>query len=111
GADLTIYCDTWAYNSAANTWTNLKPAGDVPPPRGGHTMVYDPVSRKTILFGGAFLVLYLGDTWSFGHGEVAEPRPVGEGARCRRWRRPRQTTSARKSWRPLRLSGRLGRFG
>jgi N-acetylneuraminic acid mutarotase len=67
GADLLVLYDTWAYNSAANTWTNLKPAGDVPPPRGGHTMVYDLVSRKTILFGGAFLILYLGDIWSFGH--------------------------------------------
>ena len=62
-----MFYDTWAYNSAANTWTNLKPAGDVPLARGGHTMVYDPVSRKTILFGGAFLILYLGDIWSFGH--------------------------------------------
>ena len=28
--------DTWAYDPAANTWTDLKPTGDVPAARGSH---------------------------------------------------------------------------
>ncbi len=56
--------DTWGYDPTANKWTNLSPAGDVPPGRMGHSMVYDPTSGNVILFGG------LGDnisndTWAY----------------------------------------------
>ena len=41
-----------AYDPAANTWTELKPAGSVPSWRSGGCMVYDPISGKMVLFGG-----------------------------------------------------------
>jgi N-acetylneuraminic acid mutarotase len=44
--------DTWAYTPATNAWTKLRPAGVLPPGRFGHSLVYDPAGRKTILFGG-----------------------------------------------------------
>lgn len=44
--------DTWAYDPVANTWTELRPAGTVPPPRLFPTMAYDPAAQKMILFGG-----------------------------------------------------------
>lgn len=64
--------DTWAYDSAANTWTTLDPAGEIPIVRWGHTMSYDSAGGQVILFGGNGGSVYvgesinLGDTWSFG---------------------------------------------
>ena len=55
--------DTWAYDPAANTWTELGPTGAVPSPRGFHSMVYDPVGERAILFGGNDGGA-LGDTWA-----------------------------------------------
>ena len=63
---LDVFGDTWVYNSAINSWTNASSVAGSPNVRGGHAMVYDPVSSKTILFGGSFVVIYLGDTWSLG---------------------------------------------
>ncbi|MFN8483645.1 MAG: kelch repeat-containing protein [Anaerolineae bacterium] len=34
------------------TWTQLQPTGGPPPPRNGHTAVYDPASNRLIVFGG-----------------------------------------------------------
>ena len=44
--------DTWAYDPAANTWTELKPSGTLPSARSAHSMVYDPVTHRLIMFGG-----------------------------------------------------------
>jgi hypothetical protein len=57
--------DTWAYDSAANTWTSLNPSGDVPEGRLYPSMVYDPASRRIILFGGVSPDGMLGDTWAY----------------------------------------------
>jgi len=45
--------DTWIYDPAADTWVELHPAGPVPSARAGHTMGYDPVTKRVILFGGS----------------------------------------------------------
>jgi N-acetylneuraminic acid mutarotase len=46
--------ETWAYDPAANTWTELKPAGTVAPPiRSAFAMAYDPTTGRLIVFGGA----------------------------------------------------------
>jgi len=58
--------DTWAYDPTANTWTNLHPAGSLPPVRWGAPMVYDPDADKVILFGGGDSgSTSLGDTWGY----------------------------------------------
>ncbi len=44
--------DTWAYDPAANIWTDLKPSGALPAARAGPAMAYDPGARRLILFGG-----------------------------------------------------------
>lgn len=41
---------TWVYAPAKNTWRNLKLA-EQPPPRALSPMVFDPVSKKIVLFG------------------------------------------------------------
>jgi N-acetylneuraminic acid mutarotase len=63
--------DTWAYDPTANTWTDLKPVGDLPPVRELHSMVYDSASGQVILFGGVdrrWAVTALNDTWAYGGG-------------------------------------------
>jgi N-acetylneuraminic acid mutarotase len=57
--------DTWAYDPTANSWTELRPAGDHPGARWGHAMVYDPDSGRLILFGGWDHTAELDDTWSY----------------------------------------------
>ena len=58
--------DTWAYDAEANAWTKLEPSGAVPPARSGHTMAYDPVTQRTIMFGGdSNGVGLLSDTWAY----------------------------------------------
>ena len=52
--------DTWAWKDGA--WTPL--ATDGPPPRSGHTMVYDAARDRVVLFGG-WNGDYLADTWEW----------------------------------------------
>lgn len=44
--------DTWAYDPAVNTWTELAPSGSAPMARQAHAMVYDPDTATILLFGG-----------------------------------------------------------
>jgi N-acetylneuraminic acid mutarotase len=48
----TLFNETWAYDPVRNAWAELKPAGTLPSPRGGHAMVADPTSRRLLAFGG-----------------------------------------------------------
>jgi N-acetylneuraminic acid mutarotase len=58
--------DTWAYDPAANSWVELTPMGKLPWPRGAHSMVYDPVTQRLIMFGGVDDTrTYLHETWAF----------------------------------------------
>jgi N-acetylneuraminic acid mutarotase len=57
--------DTWAYNPAANAWTELNPSGTVPPARHFHAMVCDPSTGRMIMFGGTGDTGYLNDTWAY----------------------------------------------
>ncbi len=60
------YDETWGYDPAANTWTNLKPAGEVPTGRSDAAMVYEPNTGNMILFGGVDEDFNcLDDTWSY----------------------------------------------
>jgi N-acetylneuraminic acid mutarotase len=64
GADLN---DTWAYDPATNTWTELTTTGDVPTARGGSAMSYDQFESKIVLFGGtdSKAKTYFNDTYVF----------------------------------------------
>jgi N-acetylneuraminic acid mutarotase len=59
--------DTWAYAAAANTWSNLHPAGSLPPARFGHAMDYSSAVGRVVVFGGALEATGLpaNDTWTF----------------------------------------------
>jgi hypothetical protein len=72
--------DTWAYDPAANTWTEMKPAGDVPAGRVDHCMAYDPIARKVILFGGSSHGGRQGDIWAYGTAANAWTKLTPNGA-------------------------------
>ena len=55
---------TWTYSPARNTWTQLKLELQ-PPQRANSRLVYDPVNRKVVLFGGDQLDHLRNDTWLF----------------------------------------------
>ncbi len=56
--------ETWAYDSAANTWTNMNPTSNLTP-RDGHAIAFDKVSNRTILFGGGLDLDVFCDTWEY----------------------------------------------
>jgi N-acetylneuraminic acid mutarotase len=61
----TFLNDTWAYDPAANTWTNLTPSGTLPTQRHDQAMVYDPSGDRMITFGGFASGSSLNDTWVY----------------------------------------------
>jgi hypothetical protein len=82
GVDGSFNCldDTWSYDPATNTWTQLTATGVGPSARSGLGMAYDPHSKMVILFGGidSQFVCY-GDTWSFdpAEGTWTQLEPIG----------------------------------
>src|SRR5262249_26139224 len=55
--------DVWVLDLAgAPVWAMLAPAGAPPPPRYGHSAVYDPAGDRMIVFGG-YAGARLGDLW------------------------------------------------
>jgi N-acetylneuraminic acid mutarotase len=57
--------DTWVYDSQANQWIDVIP-NTSPEERVSHSMCYDPVSQKVILFGGYKDVgPHFNDTWEY----------------------------------------------
>lgn len=67
---------TWTYSSSENVWEPVK-AQRQPPARANSRLVYDPVNRKVVLFGGDRLNELVADTWTFDTGtqtwEVRKP--------------------------------------
>ncbi len=73
--------DTWAYDPVAGTWIELDPSGGSPPSRLGHSMVYDPVAHRSIMFGGSTRAsAALGDIWAYdaGTNSWTDLRPEGK---------------------------------
>jgi hypothetical protein len=56
--------DTWAYNTSANTWTELTPTG-TPDRLKWPSMTYDSVNQKCILFGGQIGDYAVNRTWVY----------------------------------------------
>jgi hypothetical protein len=60
--NLSLLGDTWEYDGT--TWVQRKPSTS-PPPRKFHTMSYDSVRRRVVLFGGTDGKRLFNDTWEF----------------------------------------------
>ncbi len=80
--------DTWAYDPAVGSWTELQPAGATPPARFGQGMVYDRDTETVLMFGGYNEATETGDSgtgrsdlWEFDPavGNWTELTPSGEG--------------------------------
>lgn len=56
--------DTWEYDRSTNEWTRIYPSGSAPSARFGHTMFFDPVTGRVLLFGGRAAAT-LGDCWAY----------------------------------------------
>lgn len=56
---------TWVYSPLENKWTDLVALKQQPPQRANSQLVYDPVAKKIVLFGGDQLHQQLADTWTF----------------------------------------------
>jgi N-acetylneuraminic acid mutarotase len=64
-ADLPYPETLWAYDSAANAWKKLQPAGRFPYGRQGPAMVYDPTIGGLVMFGGFNVANgHLSGTWT-----------------------------------------------
>jgi N-acetylneuraminic acid mutarotase len=58
--------DTWLYDPGKNTWTNLKPSGDLPSGRRAMASTYDPAANKVVIFGGQGAAGdLLNETWAY----------------------------------------------
>lgn len=44
--------DLWCFGPADRRWIRIKHQGDIPSPRSGHHLMFDPKTRMLILFGG-----------------------------------------------------------
>jgi len=66
---------TWTFDPATKTWTELK-LEKQPPPRALSRLVYDPVAKKVVLFGGDGLNVLYADTWTFDGAKWEEKQPA-----------------------------------
>ncbi len=56
--------ETWAFDYQSRIWTNLEPIIS-PPWRANHTMVYDPLRHKALMFGGTNFNQVFNDIWEY----------------------------------------------
>ena len=56
--------ETWAFDYNSKTWTNLKPSNS-PPWRTSHSMVYDELRHKVLIFGGGDFSKVFNDLWEY----------------------------------------------
>lgn len=70
GQDSAPRNDLWAFDAGTRRWQQLNPAGEPPPARFGHTLNYDPVGRRLILFGGQSGGFF-SDVWAY---DIADNR-------------------------------------
>lgn len=59
--------ELWAFTPADLRWSRLAPAGRLPPGRGAHVAVWDPVGDRMLMFGGQFgdAADVYADLWSY----------------------------------------------
>jgi hypothetical protein len=79
--------DVWALSlSGTPAWTQLAPAGPLPPVRQAMGAAYDPVRGRMIVFGGQSGSAALGDVWALSLGDApawAQLAPSGTSPRAR----------------------------
>lgn len=56
--------EVWAFDLAANTWSQLQPSGPVPAARGGAAGAYITGHNRALFFGGSATVGLFNDVWA-----------------------------------------------
>jgi hypothetical protein len=64
GSDTAARNDLWSYSLAQRRWEEVPAGGSAPAARFGHTLVFDPVRRRLIVFGGQSSGFF-SDVWAF----------------------------------------------
>jgi hypothetical protein len=79
GNDGSYRQDTWEWDGAAGTWTDVTPVGTKPTARSFHAMAYDAARGKVVLFGG-WDDSRKQDTWEWdgASGTWTDVTPAGE---------------------------------
>lgn len=57
--------DLWVFSWDRQTWTLLQPGGGMPAARFGHSLVFDSVRRRVVLFGGQAAGAFFSDVWAY----------------------------------------------
>ena len=60
--------ETWGFDYISSTWTNLHPTNS-PPWRSSHSMVYDALRHKVLLFGGNDFIKAYNDLWEYDYSQ------------------------------------------
>lgn len=69
--------DVWELRlGAAPEWHEILPAGILPAGRRDHTMIYDPVRDRLVVFGGFDLGKRMNDVWTLSLGDTPTWRPL-----------------------------------
>lgn len=79
GEDSTARNDLWAFSIETRQWRQLSPSGTRPDPRFGHTLNFDPVRRRLIVFGGQ-ATGFFSDVWAYDIGTNQWARLADNGA-------------------------------
>jgi hypothetical protein len=64
GQDSSPRNDLWFYSLDRKQWAQVQASGTIPPARFGHTLIFDSLRRRLILFGGQ-AGAFFSDTWAF----------------------------------------------
>jgi uncharacterized protein (TIGR03437 family) len=64
GSELGAKNDLWSYSLDRRQWTEIQVSGTRPPARFGHTLIYDPVRKRLIVFAGQ-AAGFFSDTWAY----------------------------------------------
>jgi hypothetical protein len=84
-----LFQDVWSLQMTGLVWTKLAPSGQLPPPRDGHLMLYDPVRDRMIVLGGMDAVNdFHDDVWALNLAPSpswAKINPAGPDPPARAW--------------------------
>jgi hypothetical protein len=64
GQDTQTRNDLWAYSLAQRRWEEIAVPGPKPPERFGHTLLFDTMRRRLVVFGGQSSGFF-SDVWAF----------------------------------------------